>query len=461
MPRRARSGIIAGMTQGEGRAVAESAPPALCRDCYARFRPGPRPRCPACGSPRVLAHAELDSLGVAHVDCDAFYAAVEKRDDPSLADRPVIVGGGRRGVVATCCYIARISGVRSAMPMGAALRLCPEAVVIRPRMAAYADASRRIRALMLALTPLVEPLSLDEAFLDLTGADRLHGAPPAVTLARLQARIAAEVGVSVTVGLSHNKFLAKIASELDKPRGFALIGRAETADFLAPRPVGAIWGVGAATARALAAQGIDRIGDLRRFDKAQLAARFGAMGARLHDLAWGRDDRRVTPQRDARSVSAETTFDDDIAEAAALRAHLWRLCERVATRMKAQGLRGGVATLKLKRADFRVLTRRLTLSAPTQLADALFAATAPLLAREMGAAPFRLIGVGLAALSPVGEAAAGAAGAGEAGAGDSVGDLFDPQAAARARAERAMDAIRGRFGADAIAKGRGLAADRR
>jgi len=441
------------MAQDGERAMADSTPrrAALCRDCYARFTAGPRPRCPACGSPRVLAHAEIDSLGVAHVDCDAFYASVEKRDDPSLADRAVIVGGGRRGVVATCCYIARIRGVRSAMPMGAALRLCPEAVVIRPRMAAYVDASRQIRALMQALTPLVEPLSLDEAFLDLTGADRLHGAPPAVTLARLQARIAREVGVTVTVGLSHNKFLAKIASELDKPRGFSLIGRAETADFLSPRPVVAIWGVGAAMARALAAQGIDRIGDLRRFDKAQLVARFGAMGARLHDLAWGRDDRRVTPERESKSVSAETTFDDDIAAPDRLSAHLWRLCDKVAGRMKAQGLQGRVATLKLRRADFRTLTRRQTLSAPTQLADALFAATAPMLAREMAAAPFRLIGVGLSGLS--------AAAQGDAGC-DSGGDLLDPHAAARARAERAVDAIRGRFGADAIAKGRGIAADR-
>ncbi len=449
MPRGVGARILGAMRQGGEDNVAESAPPALCRDCFARFPAGPRARCPACGSPRILAHAEIDSLGVAHVDCDAFYAAVEKRDDPSLADKPVIVGGGRRGVVATCCYIARIRGVRSAMPMFTALKLCPDAVVIRPRMAVYVEASRRIRALMQALTPLVEPLSLDEAFLDLTGADRLHGAPPAVTLARLQARIAAEVGVSVTVGLSHNKFLAKIASELDKPRGFALIGRAETADFLASRPVGAIWGVGAATARALAAQGIDRIGDLRRFDKAALVARHGAMGARLHDLAWGRDDRRVTPERESKSVSAETTFDADIADPAALRAHLWRLCDKVAGRMKAQRLEGRVATLKLRRADFRSLTRRQTLSAPTQLADALFAATAPLLAREAGAAPFRLIGVGLSALSAADDSGGDAPG----------GDLFDPQAAARARAERAVDAIRGRFGADAIAKGRGLSTD--
>ncbi|MFN3614584.1 MAG: DNA polymerase IV, partial [Rubrimonas sp.] len=289
--------------------------PSLCRDCLARFETAnDRPRCPVCVGPRVIAHPELWSLAVAHVDCDAFYAAVEKRDDPSLRDRPVIVGGGRRGVVSTCCYIARIKGVRSAMPMFKALALCPEAVVIKPRMSVYAEASRAIRALMLGLTPLVEPLSLDEAFLDLSGTERLHGAPPAVMLARLQARVAAEVGVTVTVGLSHNKFLAKIASELDKPRGFSVVGRAETEAFLGPRPVTAIWGVGREMAARLREHGVERIEQLRAHDKAALTARFGAMGARLHDLARGIDMRPVSPRHDARSVSAETTFDDDIAD---------------------------------------------------------------------------------------------------------------------------------------------------
>jgi DNA polymerase-4 len=414
--------------------------PALCRDCFARF--AAEGRCPACGSPRVLRHAELETLTVAHVDCDAFYAAVEKRDDPALRDRPVIVGGGRRGVVATCCYIARIRGVRSAMPMFKALALCPEAVVVKPRMAAYVEASRAIRALMDALTPLVEPLSLDEAFLDLTGVERLHKAPAAQVLARLQARIAAEVGVTVTVGLSHNKFLAKLASELDKPRGFSMVGRAETEDFLAPRPVVSIWGVGRALADRLSAEGVERIADLRRFDKADLVARCGAMGARLHDLAWGRDSRVVTPERAARSVSAETTFETDISDETALRAHLWRLCVRVTDRMKAKGLMGRTAVLKLKRADFRILSRRRAI-APTCYAESLFAAAAPLLAAETRERPFRLIGVGLSDLSPT----AGASGEGE---------LFGREAAMREQAEQAVDAIRRRFGDDSIGKGRGL-----
>ncbi len=416
-------------------------PGAFCRDCFARFAPGPR-RCPACASPRLLAHAEVAALSIAHVDCDAFYAAVEKRDDPTLRDRAVIVGGGRRGVVATACYVARTRDVRSAMPMFKALALCPEAVVIRPRMAAYAEASRAIRDLMLTLTPLVEPLSLDEAFLDLSGSDRLHRAPPAETLARLQGRIEREVGVTVTVGLSWNKFLAKLASELDKPRGFSLIGRAETESFLAPRPVSTIWGVGGKLAAALEREGVRRIGDLRRFDAADLVARHGAMGARLHALAWGRDARPVEPERAPRSVSAEETFGADIAGAAALRPELWRLCLRVSDRLKAKGLAGRVATLKLKRADFTLLTRRRSLDAPTQLADALFRAVEPLLEREAEAGRFRLIGVGLSSLS--------------AAAGDAAGDLLDPSAARRACAERAVDAIRARFGPESIIAGRGL-----
>jgi DNA polymerase-4 len=412
---------------------------ALCRDCLARFAPGPR--CPACRSPRVLVHPELDALTVAHVDCDAFYAAVEKRDDPSLRDRPVIVGGGRRGVVSTCCYVARVRGVRSAMPMFKALALCPEAVVIKPRMAAYAEASRAIRALFEALTPAVEPLSLDEAFLDLAGVQRLHRASPAEMLARLQARIAREVGVTVTVGLSHNKFLAKLASEVDKPRGFSVVGRAETLEFLAPRPVSSIWGVGRALAATLSASGVERIADLRRYDKAELTALCGATGARLHDLAHGIDSRAVSPEREARSVSAETTFDVDIGDEAELRARLWRLCVKVTDRMKAQGLVGRTVALKLKRADFRVLTRRRG-APPTQLADALFAVAAPLLSADIARGPFRLIGVGLSDLSPAASAPQEA-------------DLIDRAAGSRERAERAVDTIRARFGSEAITKGRG------
>jgi DNA polymerase-4 len=389
----------------------------------------------------VLSHPELDMLTVAHVDCDAFFAAVEKRDDPSLAERPVIVGGGPRGVVATACYLARIHGVKSAMPMFKALALCPDAVAVKPRMAVYAEVSCRIRALMEALTPLVEPLSLDEAFLDLSGTARLHRAPPALLLARLQSRIASEIGVTVSVGLSHNKFLAKLASERDKPRGFAVIGRAETEDALAALPVSAIWGVGRSLAQALAAEGLRTIADLRARDAAGLIARHGAMGARLHALAWGRDARAVSPEREARSMSAETTFERDIADPEALSARLWRLCVRVADRLKARGLAGRSVTLKLRRADFRLLTRAARLADATQLADVIFATAAPLLAREATGARFRLIGVSLSALEPA--------------AGTEAALPFDDAAGRRARAERATDEIRARFGSDAIGKGRG------
>ncbi|MCR9150934.1 MAG: DNA polymerase IV [Rhodobacteraceae bacterium] len=415
--------------------------PALCRDCLTRFDSGPR--CPACRSPRVLAHPELDALSIAHVDCDAFYAAVEKRDDPALRDRAVIVGGGHRGVVSTCCYIARIRGVRSAMPMFTALKLCPDAVVIKPRGDRYAEVSRLIRAKMDALTPAVEPLSLDEAFLDLTGTERLHGAPPAVLLARLIRDIEAEIGVTASVGLSHNKFLAKIASDLDKPRGFSVIGRAETAAFLSGKPVGLIWGVGAAMQAELETAGIARIDDLLRWDRKELGARFGSMGDRLWHLAHGEDNRRVSAHDPVKSISNETTFDADIAARDRLEGHLWRLAEKVADRAKARDLAGRTVTLKLRRQDFTLLTRRQSLREPTQMADRLWQAGQALLAQVAEPGPFRLIGIGLSDLAPATVA-------------DRTADLLDPGAALRAEAERATDRIRARFGPDAIVKGRSL-----
>ncbi|HHS89004.1 MAG TPA: DNA polymerase IV, partial [Rhodobacteraceae bacterium] len=247
--------------------------PALCRDCLSQFDAGRR--CPDCHSPRVISHPELFDLTIAHMDCDAFYASVEKRDNPGLADKPVIIGGGKRGVVSTACYVARIHGVHSAMPMFQALKLCPEAVVIKPRMSAYVEASRAIRAMMDELTPVVEPLSLDEAFMDLSGTRQLHGAPPAVMLARLVRRMEDELGLTGSIGLSHNKFLAKVASDLDKPRGFSVIGRAETADFLRNKPVRMIWGVGQAMQASIDKAGIHTFADLLRWDRRDLNARFG------------------------------------------------------------------------------------------------------------------------------------------------------------------------------------------
>jgi DNA polymerase IV len=415
--------------------------PALCRDCLTPFQTGTR--CPACRSPRVLAHPELFDLSIAHMDCDAFYASVEKRDNPDLRDKAVIVGGGTRGVVSTCCYIARIQGVRSAMPMFQALKLCPDAVVVKPRMAAYVEVSRQIRAFMEDLTPAIEPLSLDEAFLDLSGTARLHNAPPAVILARLLKRMEDELSLSGSVGLSHNKFLAKIASDIDKPRGFSVIGKAETEAFLRPKPVRIIWGVGTATQAALEAAGIRSIADLLRWERPDLSARFGQMGERLWHLARGLDTRRVNRDEKLKSISKETTFFEDTADPDLLDGHLWRLAEQVSDRAKAKQLAGRTVTLKLKKGDFQTLTRRHALSDPTQIADRIYRAARDLLGQSAVKGPFRLIGVGISDLAPEDQA-------------DRSGDLLDPDAPKRAAAERAADAIRARFGHDAIIKGRAL-----
>ncbi len=413
----------------------------LCRDCLTDGFEGTR--CPKCRSPRVLYHPELSTLSIAHMDCDSFYAAVEKRDDPSLRDKPVIVGGGKRGVVSTCCYIARIKGVRSAMPMFKALKLCPEAVVVRPRMEIYVEVSRAIKSMMQELTPVVEPLSLDEAFLDLTGTERLHHAPPALLMSRLVKRIEDEIGVSASVGLSHNKFLAKIASDLDKPRGFSVIGKAETQEFLAAQKIKVIWGVGAVTQAALERDGIRTIADVLRRDRKTLADRYGSMGDRLWHLARGEDRRRVTARAPVKSISNETTFMEDISDIDHLDGILWRMCEKVADRAKATDKAGKVVTLKLKRKDFKLISRRASLLDPTQLADVIYQTARPLLQKELAQAPFRLLGAGLSQITQTDDVA-------------QYHNLLDPNAALREKAERATDEIRDRFGQDSIVKGRSL-----
>ncbi len=377
------------------------------------------------------------------MDCDAFFASVEKRDNPELAGKPVIIGGGRRGVVSTACYLARIRGVKSAMPMFQALRLCPEAVVIKPRFDAYVEASRAIRAMMDQLTPVVEPLSLDEAFMDLGGTERLHGAPPAVMLARLTKRMQDELGLTGSIGLSHNKFLAKMASDFDKPRGFSVIGRAETVDLLRPKPVSLIWGIGPAAQATLDAVGIRSFDDLLRWDLNELTARFGGMGDRLWHLARGEDKRRVSPHTPVRGLSNETTFGADTADPEILDGHIWRLAEKVSSRAKARDLAGRVVTLKLKRADHKLVSRRQSLRAPTQIADTIYRTARSLFDHTPHSSPYRLLGVGISDLYAASSAA-------------SEADLLDPGAAARERVERAADAIRARFGDDAILKGRAL-----
>jgi len=412
----------------------------LCRDCLADVS-AETVRCRRCGGPRILRHPELATLAIAHIDCDAFYASIEKRDRPELAAAPVIIGGGRRGVVAAACYVARTYGVRSAMPMFKALKLCPDAVVIRPDMEKYARAGREVRGLMRSLTPLVEPLALDEASLDLSGTERALQGIPAASLARLARQIENEIGLTVSVGLSYCKFLAKIASDLDKPRGFAVIGRAEAKAFLADKPVTLLPGVGKAAAAALARDGIHRIGQLQGRDVKLFARSHGPASLRLLAMAKGIDDRRVEPEGEAKSVSAETTFNDDLDTADALEPMLWHMCERVAARLKKDGVGGRTVTLKLKTAAFRSVTRSVTQLEPVQLAEDLFATARPLLRREIGREAFRLLGVDVSHLEP---AAPGAAG------------LFDGDRRRKARTEAAMDAVRARFGRSAILKGRGL-----
>jgi DNA polymerase IV len=417
--------------------------PGFCRDCLADAGAGAR--CGMCGSPRLLRHAEVSELSVAHVDCDAFYATIEKRDDPSLANRPLIVGGGTRGVVSTACYIARTYGVHSAMPMFKARRLCPHAVVIPPNMTKYAAVAREVRALMHDLTPLVEPVSIDEAFLDLSGTERLHGRTPAQSLARFAAAVERDIAITVSIGLSYNKFLAKIASDLDKPRGFALLGRAEASAFLATRPISIIFGIGKVAQERLARDGFRTIADLQKCDETELMRKLGAEGQRLSRLARGVDHRKVVPDRDAKSISAETTFDIDIAAMRPLEKILWDLSERVSARLKAKALSGTTVTLKLKTSDFQLRTRARSLSDATQLARRIFDCGRDLLAREVDGTKFRLIGVGVSNLQPSQAA--------------DPDDLLDTHGRKAAGSERALDTLRAKYGRDAIVRGIALDED--
>lgn len=411
---------------------------ALCRDCLWTGEDQPR-RCPSCGSPRVLADEELGELSIAHMDCDAFYASVEKRDRPELRDKPVIVGGGKRGVVTTCCYIARISGVRSAMPMFKALKACPQAVVIKPDFTKYRAESRRILGLAAELTPLIQNLSLDEAWMDLSGTERLHGAPPAVTLARLQGRIEAETGLTVSIGLAPNKFLAKVASDLDKPRGFSVIGARSAQAFLAPRPASILPGVGPAMAASLEKAGFRTVGDLARADLKLLVERWGAHGLRLSKLAHGQDARAVNPNEERKGISAETTFNEDLSGLAELEDVLASLCEKVGRQARAGGVAGRVVTLKLRTTDFRIVTRRRTIPVATQTARTLFAVGRELLAREATGRPWRLIGIGLSDFIDAETATA---------------DFFAGDERKALAGEKTLDAIRARFGKDAVTSGR-------
>jgi DNA polymerase-4 len=411
-----------------------------CRDCF-QASEGGKARCPRCRSVRIVSHPKLLELSIAHIDCDAFYASIEKRDRPELISQPVIVGGGKRGVVSTCCYVARTYGVRSAMPMFKALKLCPNAVVIKGRMDLYVQEGRRIREMMQTLTPLVEPVSIDEAYLDLSGTDALHHAPPVISLMKLQKQVEAELGLTISVGLASNKFLAKTASEADKPRGFFALSIDEAPAYLADKSVRIIGGVGAQFEKKLNADGIRTVADIQRIDAKSLIRRYGETGLWLHNCAFGRHERKVDPAGERKSVSSETTFNEDIFDPKLLEDILWRLSQRTADRAKHSAVEGRVVTLKLKTNDFKSFTRRVSLNEPTQLAQAIFRAAKPMLSREALGQRYRLLGVGISELV---DAKADAL------------DLADPKSLKRAKAERASDKARERFGDDAVMTGRGV-----
>lgn len=410
----------------------------LCRDCL-HDMPQPMRRCEQCHSPRLISHDELNHLAVAHIDCDAFYAAIEKRDHPEWRDKPVIVGGGQRGVVSTCCYIARTFGVRSAMPMFTARDLCPEAIIVPPDMHKYSEIGSHLRLRMEELTPLVEPISIDEAFLDLSGTEKLHGASPAHILAQFAKEVEREFGITISIGLSYCKFLAKIASDLDKPRGFAVIGKDEALSFLRDKPVGILWGVGRVAQERLAHDGIKTVGDVQLMDEATLLKRYGQEGQRLFRLSRGLDSRDVNPHRDMKSVSNETTFHHDVSSYDDLERTLLRLSEKVADRLRGHARAGRTVQLKLKTKDFRSRTRSRTLPKATRLANRIFEAGRELLRGECDGTAFRLIGIGVSELVDDDEA-------------DQM-DLADTHVIKERAAQDAIDHIRERFGKSAVVRG--------
>ncbi|MBD3222902.1 DNA polymerase IV [bacterium] len=376
-----------------------------------------------------------DDRAILHVDMDAFYASVEVLDDPVLAGKPVIVGGSPegRGVVSAASYEARAYGVHSAMPTARAYRLCPHGVFLPPRMARYVEVSRQIFAVFTDFTPLVEGLSVDEAFLDVTGCRRLFG--PAADIGRaIKRRIQDELGLTASVGVAPNKFLAKLASDLEKPDGFVVITAAEARARLATLPVDKLWGVGKVTARELAALGVHTVADLLATPRAVLRRHLGDHVDHLIELAVGHDERPVVPVHRARSVGNETTFAEDVAGAQQLRAVVDQLAEKVAWRLRKHGLRGRTVTLKARYADFTTVTRAATLPHATQSTVEVRDTARELLARRLDrrGRPLRLVGVTVSQLEP---------------ATPAQGALFAPEGDVRdARLDDLMDRVNDRFG---------------
>ena len=382
---------------------------------------------------------------ILHIDMDAFYASVEERDNPSLVGQPVIVGGSAegRGVVAAANYEARKFGVHSAMAAARARRLCPHAVCIKPRIDHYASVSRQIRDIFEQFTPLVEPLSLDEAFLDVTGSEHLFG-PSAEIGRQIKRRIREELKLTASVGVASNKFVAKIASALKKPDGFVVVESSEVQAFLDPLPVGRLWGVGKVTGQVFERLGVRTIGQLRQMPLAQLNELFGASGEHFWQLAHGIDDRRVVPDREAKSISNETTFAEDIADVEVLRAWLVELVEQVARRLRRHDIKGRTVELKVRFADFQTITRSMTLAAPTSTTRELLEAGVELLTKRLPARhrPIRLLGFGVSKLD---------------GSGKSQQALFDqPDRERHQELDRVADQITEKFGKLALRRGAGL-----
>lgn len=414
--------------------------PILCRDCIYFFEGDEKTifqnQCPNCGSRRLIGHEILDKLSIAHIDCDAFYANIHKRDDKSLLHQPVIIGGGKRGVVSTACYIARTFGVKSAMPMFQATKLCPNAIIIKPNIKLYAKVGREVKQLMQELTPIVDSVSIDEAYLDLSGTQRLHKANPAQSLARLANKIEKEIGISVSIGLSENRFLAKTASELDKPRGFFAISKADVPKILWHKNISLLHGVGPSTVNKMAKLGINTIEQLAKSDEAFLFKHLGPNSSRLIKMANGEDNRGFEDNIKRKSISSETTFFNDISDYSELIIILQKLCERVGREARQKKLAGRCINIKLRTANFKTINRQVSFENSTQSGRNMFIIAKKLLENELKFAPFRLIGIGLSDL--INEENA------------DKGDLINQNAPKNLKLEQALDKIINKFGENAL-----------
>jgi DNA polymerase-4 len=378
------------------------------------------------------------SRTILHVDLDAFYASVEVLDNPALAGKPVLVGGtGPRGVVAAASYEARRFGIHSAMPMGRARRLCPHAIVLPPRFDVYAAKSREVHAIFASFTPVIEPIALDEAFLDVTGALRLFGTGAEIGAA-IRARVRAETGLTASVGVAPNKLLAKLASDDAKPDGILVVAPGSELDFLHPHPVGRLWGVGPATLARLARFGVETIGDLAALPEASLIDALGrAHGHQLHQLACGRDERPVEPDRETKSIGHEETFPRDVTDREALGREVRGMAERVGIRLRDHGLAGRTVTLKVRFPDFRTITRSATVPEPVTGSAEIARQALALLDKVDTTGGVRLLGVSVSNLT-----------AAVAHQASLFGEQTAPEAAAPIQS--VVDAVRARFGLDAL-----------